>query len=86
VAIRCEAPNPDRTLALLQAAYRLTAAEAAVALSLADGLPPEAIAAARGVSVGTVRVQIRTLFSKLGVHMLTCARHQAGGGGYSPKT
>lgn len=59
--------NPAQTQALLQSAYGLTAAEAEVALRLGDGDRVEDIAETRGVSVNTVRVQIRNIFGKLGV-------------------
>ena len=67
IVVRGGKPDNMRTLALLQAAYRLTPAEAQVALQLAEGLSPQQIATQRVVSVSTVRVQIRTLFVKLGV-------------------
>lgn len=68
VVVRASESNAERTQLLLQSAYHLTAAEADVALRLSRGQSPETIADARGVSVGTVRVQIRTIFSKLDVH------------------
>lgn len=67
VVARSGRPDPRRSRLLLQAAYRLTSAEADVALQLAGGHPPETIAANRNVSVGTVRAQIRTIYSKLNV-------------------
>lgn len=67
VVARSSQPDPRRSRLLLQAAYGLTPAEAEVALQMASGHPPEAIAAARNVSVGTVRSQIRTIYSKLNV-------------------
>ncbi len=70
VILRGLQPDPDRIRTLLQSMYRLTAAESDVALRLAEGEAPEAIAAARGVSLGTIRVQIRALFSKLGVRRI----------------
>ena len=60
-------PNPQRSHLLLQAVYGLTSAETEVAQQLADGRSPEAIAAARYVSVGTVRTQIRSIYAKLDV-------------------
>lgn len=58
----------DRQLAgALQAAFQLTAAEARVALMLAEGQGPQAIADSRGVSINTVRTQVRNLYDKLGV-------------------
>ncbi|SNS24926.1 regulatory protein, luxR family [Sphingomonas laterariae] len=52
----------------LVAAYGLSPAEADVALRLIDAESREAIAAARDVSVGTVRAQIKAIFGKLGVN------------------
>lgn len=44
----------------------LTAAEAEIAMMIAEGLPRETIAARRGTSTGTVSVQIKRLFEKTG--------------------
>lgn len=52
---------------LLQRVYGLTAAEAAVAVRIALGDAREAIAAARDVSAGTVKSQLKAIFVKLGV-------------------
>lgn len=52
---------------VLQSVFGLTEAEAAVAVKVALGEPREAIAAARGVSVGTVKSQLKAIFAKLGV-------------------
>lgn len=68
VVVRGAGSDTDRTLLLLQSIYHLTASEADVALRLSTGQSPEEIASTRGASLGTVRVQIRTLFSKLDVH------------------
>ncbi|MFE8073288.1 LuxR C-terminal-related transcriptional regulator [Marinobacteraceae bacterium S3BR75-40.1] len=57
----------DQKLSILQLAYGLTKAESSIAVTLSQGFPIEAIATARGVSVGTVRVQVKTIMSKLGV-------------------
>jgi DNA-binding CsgD family transcriptional regulator/GAF domain-containing protein len=67
VVARTTQENPSRSRQLLQAAYRLTGAESEIALSLATGQSPEAIAAARGASLATVRVQMRAIYSKLSV-------------------
>lgn len=67
VVVRTWRRDDARTILLLQAAYRLTAAEAQVTMRLAEGDSPENIALARGVAVSTVRVQIRTIYIKLGV-------------------
>ncbi|MBW3560061.1 MAG: helix-turn-helix transcriptional regulator [Proteobacteria bacterium] len=48
-------------------AYGLTAAETDVAAALAAGQAPEDIAAARGVSLETIRAQIRSIYGKTGV-------------------
>lgn len=52
---------------LLAARYGLTRAEARVGAALAGGLAPEAIAAAHGVAITTVRSQLRGLLKKTGV-------------------
>jgi DNA-binding CsgD family transcriptional regulator len=51
---------------LLAAAFGLTGAESEVALALASGQSREAIAAARGVSVETLRTQVKSLYQKTG--------------------
>lgn len=52
---------------LLAARYGLTQAEARVGVALAGGLAPDAIAAAHGVAITTVRSQLRALLKKTGV-------------------
>jgi DNA-binding CsgD family transcriptional regulator len=60
--------NGDRRRsALLQSVYGMTAAETEIALQLAQGKLPEAIAKQRNVSIGTVRAQIKALLAKAGV-------------------
>jgi DNA-binding CsgD family transcriptional regulator len=59
--------NADARRIICRAVFGLTAAETEIALQLADGHPPDAIASARCVSVGTVRVQIKAILSKLGL-------------------
>lgn len=61
----------ERRAAVVQAAYALTAAETQIAMQLGAGETPQAIAAARGVAVGTVRAQIKTICAKLGVSRQT---------------
>jgi DNA-binding CsgD family transcriptional regulator len=56
----------ERRAAILQTAYGMTSAESDIALQLCSGKPPEAIAAARKVAVGTVRAQIKALLAKAG--------------------
>ncbi|RVT91713.1 hypothetical protein EOD42_20525 [Rhodovarius crocodyli] len=53
--------------AFLREAFGFTAAEAALALDLADGLAAADCASLRGVSVHTVRSQLRALFAKTGL-------------------
>lgn len=50
----------------LQSLYGLTPAEAEIGLRIADGVRPQWIADERGVSVETVRSQIKSLSAKLG--------------------
>lgn len=50
--------------AVLQNLFGLTQAEAKLAARLARGERVQAIARARGVAIGTVRSQLRTIFSK----------------------
>ena len=51
----------------LKAAFGLTTAEAEVACAIAQGVVLTEIAKARGVAVGTVRNQLKTIFTKFGV-------------------
>lgn len=53
---------------LLEPLLDLTAAEAQVAIGLARGQSRQDIASARGVSVGTVNAQLKTIFRKSDVH------------------
>lgn len=57
-------PSPP----VLQAAFGLTAAEAEVAVEVASGRTAAEIAARRGVSPATVRVQVQAVMQKAGVH------------------
>ena len=62
------ATEPDRAVnfpdTVLRQLYGLTMAETEIANGLLTGFPPEAIAGLRGVSVGTVRSQIKSLLLK----------------------
>lgn len=61
------APNfGAATRHVLTDAYGLTPAECEVAIALAQGLSPEAVAAARGASLETVRGQIKVVKGKMG--------------------
>lgn len=59
--------QPAQTALMLQHAFGLTVAEAEVALQLTAGCRADAIAAQRGVSVSTVRAQIKSVLAKCGV-------------------
>jgi DNA-binding CsgD family transcriptional regulator len=52
---------------LLRALYGLTASEAEVVVCFLAGLSRDGIAAERGVSIGTVQSQMKSIFSKVGV-------------------
>jgi len=56
-----------RVAELLVQAFGLTAAEADIAEQLSRGVSREEIARSRGVSLGTVRIQIKAIFRKLDV-------------------
>jgi DNA-binding CsgD family transcriptional regulator len=53
---------------LLRALYGFTASEAEVVVSFLGGLSRDAIARERGVSIGTVQSQMKSIFSKVGVN------------------
>jgi DNA-binding CsgD family transcriptional regulator len=59
-------PETDRELppALLQQAFALTPAETRLALGLANGQDLQSIARHHNVSVGTLRVQLKSIFIK----------------------
>lgn len=61
------ADSNDRRAAILQSLYGMTSAETDIALQMSAGKTAEAIAEKRGVSVGTVRAQIKALLAKAGV-------------------
>jgi DNA-binding CsgD family transcriptional regulator len=61
--LRRQRPSRDA----LRAIYGLTPAECRVALLVGDGHAPRQIAGMVGVSVNTVRSQIKSVFSKTGV-------------------
>ena len=64
---RGAAGGDHRRASVLQAMYGLTGAETEIALRLAEGRKAEVIAKDRGVAVGTVRAQIKTVLAKMGV-------------------
>jgi len=63
--------------------FEITPAEAALACSLATGVTPELAAHERGVSINTIRSQIRSLYRKMGVSrqadLVRVLLHSAGG-------
>lgn len=65
--VRGERGRDNRRATILRAAYGLTAAETEVAELLADGRTPDAIALSRGVSLATVRFQIKSTLAKVNV-------------------
>nr|WP_256869317.1 helix-turn-helix transcriptional regulator [Sphingobium lactosutens] len=62
---RVGAPT-DRHVQLLMRSFRLTPAEADIAIRLASGQARAEIAVARGVSVETLKVQLRSVYEKTG--------------------
>jgi DNA-binding CsgD family transcriptional regulator len=54
--------------ASLRSRFRLTPAEAQIALGIADGKTLAAIAEGRRVSVSTARGQLKSVFAKIGAH------------------
>lgn len=67
ILARGERNHDERRSTILRAAYGLTPAETEVALQLAGGRTAEAVAAVRGVSIATVRFQIKSILAKVGV-------------------
>jgi DNA-binding CsgD family transcriptional regulator len=68
VVVRGAQTDCGRMKDLLRMVYSLTEAEADIALLLAEGHSPEAIAVARNTTIGTTRMQIKAIYAKLGVH------------------
>lgn len=60
--------TPRASADVLREWFGLTAAEARVALSIAEGLSVKEIAERAGTTFETVRNQLKTVFSKVGVH------------------
>jgi DNA-binding CsgD family transcriptional regulator len=59
-----KAPQPT----LLEVLFDLTPAEAKVASLIANGRPVAAIAQRQGVAENTVRIHLKSIFAKTGVH------------------
>ena len=68
ITVRGNRRNAERKADVLHDTFALTSAEADIAIQLASGRTAEVIAAARRVSIGTVRAQIKSTMSKMGVH------------------
>ena len=64
--------DPYKTLPLvaneLAGVYKLTPAEAQVAISIANGMSPSEIASINDVVVSTVRSQLKAVYYKVGVN------------------
>jgi DNA-binding CsgD family transcriptional regulator len=67
LVVRAPMTSDRRRVNLLYENFGMTAAEVEIALALLKGQKADAIARARGVSVGTVRIQIKSLLAKAGV-------------------
>lgn len=67
LALSASAIDAAPSLGALQAAYKLTKAEAHVAQSLCRGMSLKAIAESRGVSLHTARTQCKSILAKTGV-------------------
>jgi DNA-binding CsgD family transcriptional regulator len=65
--MRLAEAHARKRAATLRAAYGLTPAEAAVALHIIDGGDIASYATQAGVSPGTVRVQLKSIFAKIGI-------------------
>jgi DNA-binding CsgD family transcriptional regulator len=68
IVVRMAKLEAGRAFRMLRAAYGLTGAETEIALHLLNGLAPEAIAASRETTISTTRMQIKSIYAKLGVH------------------
>ncbi|SCW73146.1 DNA-binding transcriptional regulator, CsgD family [Sphingobium faniae] len=66
LVIAREDASSDHQARILLESYRLTPAEADVAMRLASGMSRRHIAAARGVSAGTLKAQLRSIYEKMG--------------------
>jgi DNA-binding CsgD family transcriptional regulator/PAS domain-containing protein len=67
VVVRSTSHRSDDLVTILGLAFKLTPAEADIAVRLVEGQSREAIALARGATIETVRGQIKTVFAKLDV-------------------
>jgi DNA-binding CsgD family transcriptional regulator/PAS domain-containing protein len=64
--------DPDRSHPIeadkLATVYALTAAEAEVAISIANGLSADEVAAMNAVAISTIRTQLKAIFHKMGIN------------------
>jgi DNA-binding CsgD family transcriptional regulator len=60
--------TPRPSADVLKRVFGLTSTEARLAIELTDGRSPEEIAVTTRVTVGTVRKQLATVFSKTNTH------------------
>jgi DNA-binding CsgD family transcriptional regulator len=60
--------GPRDRAAVLRLRYRLTTAEAALAVALAEGQTLRDIASAKDISINTLRVQLQAIFAKTACH------------------
>lgn len=67
VLARGERGSEERRAVILKTAYALSPAETEIAIHVANGIAPDVIATMRGASVATVRFQIKSILTKLGV-------------------
>lgn len=68
VVLHANDPAPAEDCIRLVRHYGFTAAEAEVAAALAAGISRATIAGSRGVSIATIRAQLKTIFLKAGVN------------------
>ncbi len=61
-------PFPRSLEASLRTTFRLTGAECRIVKGLLDGLSPREIGELAGTSINTVNTQLKSVFSKTGVH------------------
>ena len=74
IAFQSRAPR-EAAADLLKQAFGLTAAEAEIALGLSAGNPPALIAEQRGVSIHTIRNQLKSIYAKSGVATQVAVAH-----------
>lgn len=68
VVVRCNSAQDDELIGALKLGFGLTDGEARVAVHLANGFSPQRISTERGVSIGTVRTQIKNIYDKMGIN------------------